>query len=104
MSINIRPDPIINAGNAMRELAELAALSIAGQLVSNRAAAEGHPGWASATPLNQVTEAWEAQLGRLTFQLGDLGDQLRISAIDYKNTDAEAARRIQEVFNLLSSP
>jgi hypothetical protein len=104
VSINIRPDPIINAGNAMTELAELVSSSVDLDLAPNRTAADGHPGWESAAALTQVTQAWEQQLGKLTFQLGELGDRLQTSANDYIQTDAEAARRIQEVLNLLSSP
>ena len=103
MSINIRPDSIINTANEMSELAEMVSLNIAGQLASNRAAADGNPGWGSAEALTQTTRAWETELEKLTFQLGDLADRLRASANDYKQTDAEAARRIQEIFDLLMS-
>jgi hypothetical protein len=104
MDINIRPDPIITAGNAMTELSGLVSSSIASDLRANDAAAAHHPGWESADALVQVTRTWENRLAGLTFQLGRLGDRLRTSANTYTRVDAEAARRIQEVFTLLAAP
>ena len=104
MSINIRPDPIIAAGNALTELSQVVSAAITSDLKPNQAAAAGHHGWESAAAVEQVTGAWENRLAALAFQLGQLGDRLRTSATSYSQTDAEAARRIQEVFTLLESP
>jgi hypothetical protein len=103
MNIHIRPDPIVDAGNAMTEVADVVSSAVDMDFAPSRAAADGHPGWEAAAALTQATQAWEEQMGALTSQLGQLGDRLRGSANDYARTDAEAARRINEVFVLLSS-
>jgi hypothetical protein len=104
VSINIRPDPIITAGNAMTELSQVVSSAITSDLEPNQAAAAGHHGWESAAAVMQVAGAWENRLANLAFQLGQLGDRLRTSAASYSQAGAEAARRIQEVFTLLESP
>lgn len=45
MNINIRPDPIIDAGNDMTELASVTEELVDGRLGANRTAAAAHPGW-----------------------------------------------------------
>lgn len=104
MNINIRPDPIITAGNAMTDLSEVVTSAITEDLAASKTAATSHPGWESSAALLQVTQAWESKISNLAFQLGQLGDRLEQSANSYTQTEAEALRRIQEVFNLLGSP
>jgi hypothetical protein len=103
MNINIRPDPIIAAGNTMTELSEVVTSTVTEDLAPNRTAATSHPGWESSAALVQATQVWENKIGNLAFQLGQLGDRLEESANSYVQTEAEALRRIQEVFSLLGS-
>ncbi len=104
MNINIRPDPIITASNAMTELSQVVSSTIARDLAPNQAAATSHPGWESTQALLQATQVWENKITNLSFQLGELGDRLQESANSYQQTDAAAQRRIHEVFTLLGSP
>lgn len=101
MNINIRPDPIIDAGNDMTELASVTEELVDGRLGANRTAAAAHPGWQSSAALTQVTQAWETHLGGLIFEVGQLGVRLRDSAHAYTQADAEAERRVREVLDLL---
>jgi len=102
MGIDIRPDPVNDAGDAMTEIAELAGARIDDGLQTSLDAANAHPGWESSGALTETTQAWENHLGQLVFQVGQLGDRLHTSAADYTRADAEAARGLQAVLDLMT--
>jgi hypothetical protein len=84
------------------DLATLADNAVAHDLDSTTVAAEAHPDWLVSGVAPGCQNAWETHLGYLVGEINSTAEKLHASASSISRTDAEAARRLNQVLAELS--